>query len=112
MDILNQVLDFMQLGFTKANAPLGIVIALIAAYLLNSWKRLWFIALGAVLVHVVVEALIPVVTGKGKLQLPPNLLEPSYWRQLAALYVGYLIIVAVFYLLKTMLFRRGHAAAH
>lgn len=102
----NQALDFIQLGFNRVNAIQGLLIALGAAYLLHEWRRLPVIALGALFVHVILSVMIPVLGQGAAFKLPP-LVEPSYWRVLASLFVGYLIIVAVFFALKRMLMKAG-----
>ena len=47
---LHEILDFFDRGitdgFANVNGALGIIIALVAAYMLHSWKRLWALALG------------------------------------------------------------------
>ncbi len=102
----NQALDFLQLGFNRVNAIQGLLIALGAAYLLHEWRRLPVIALGAVFAHVAFSFLVAVAGQGGAIKLPP-LVEPSYWRYLASLFVGYLFIVAVFFALKRMLMKAG-----
>ena len=111
--ILQQVLDFLRQGFSDVNNQiLGIIIALVAAYMLGSWRRLWALALGATVAHVVIaQILLPLIQGAG-FHLPPNLMEKSFWLGVAALYVGYFVVVAVFFFLKKTLLKGGAATAH
>ena len=111
--ILNQVLDFLRQGFNDVNNQIiGIVIAVIAAFMLSSWRRLWALALGATVAHVVISnLLLPLIQGAG-FHLPPNLMEKSFWIGVAALYVGYFIVIAVFFFLKKTLLKGGAATAH
>ncbi|MDE2135086.1 MAG: hypothetical protein KGM97_05345 [Alphaproteobacteria bacterium] len=102
----NEALDFFRLGFQHVNAILGLIIALFAAFQLSSWKKLWEIALAATLVHIVALVLIPVVDHNAPLHLPP-LVDVGFWRDTAAVYVGYVIIIAVFFFMRTKLLKGG-----
>jgi hypothetical protein len=104
--MLNTVWDFFRNGFQQVNAVEGLVIALVAAILLPAWSRLWAVALGATVVNLVIDVLIPVVAYHQSFRLPPNLLDPAYWEHALVLYVGYLIVVGVFFFIKR-LFLRG-----
>jgi hypothetical protein len=111
MEYVNQFVaaanDYMQTGFYKVNAIQGLLIAIVAAYLLPTWKQLFVYALGAVLVHVIFDVMIPVLGRNAPFRLPP-LVDIEYWRYLLALYIGFLIIIPVFYLIKTLVLRGGH----
>lgn len=101
---LNVILAFfvggLREGFANVNGALGIIIALVAAYMLASWKRLWAIALGATVVHLIAEIMIPVLANRAQFALPSNLLQLAYWKTAVALYLGYLIVIAVFFFIK------------
>ncbi len=103
-------LDFLRTGFDQVNAFLGLFIAFFAALKLSSWRKLWEIALAATLIHIVALVLIPVFDHFAPLHLPP-LLDLGFWRNTAAVYVGYVIVIAVFFFIRTKLFRPG-AAQH
>lgn len=111
---LHEFLDFLRTGlhdgFAHVNGALGLIIAVFFAYTLSSWKRLWAAALGAVVLHLVAVVVIPVLANEGTFRLPPDLLELSYWKTAAALYLGYLVAIAVFFLIKTRLLPKGGAA--
>jgi hypothetical protein len=98
-------------GFAHVNAILGLIIALVAAYMLHSWKRIWASALGATIIHLIADVMLPVVVNDNRFELPPNLLDLSYWRAAAALYLGYLIVIAVFFFIKRNVMPKA-AAAH
>ncbi len=99
--------DYMQTGFYKVNAIQGLLIAIGAAVLLPKWSRIFFVSLGATLVHVMFDVMIPVLARNGPFRLPP-LVDVEYWRYLLALYIGFLIIISVFYIVKRVVFRRTH----
>jgi len=108
---LNEALDFIREGFEHVNAILGLIIALFTAFQLSSWRKLWEIALAATLVHIVALVLIPVIDHNATLHLPP-LVTIGFWRDTAAVYVGYLIIIAVFFFMRTRLFKGGGSGRH
>jgi hydrogenase-4 membrane subunit HyfE len=105
MDIINQILEFMRAGFDQVNAVQGLIIAAIAAFLLPSWNRLAMFVVGAAIVHVLVDVLLPVISQGAAFRLP-DFLEMPFWRDAAFLLVGYLIVIAVFFFLKKLLLRR------
>jgi membrane-bound metal-dependent hydrolase YbcI (DUF457 family) len=98
--------DYMQTGFYKVNAIQGLLIAIVAAYALPKWNRLFIVALGAVIAHVVLDVMLPVVGRNAAFRLPP-LVDIEYWRYLLALYIGFLIIIPVFFLVKIFILRSG-----
>jgi len=103
---LTAIWNFFEAGFEHVNAIEGLVIALVAALLVPAWHRLWAVALGATIVNLVIDTLIPVVAYHQQFQLPPNLLMASYWIHAAVLFVGYLVVIGVFFFIKR-LFLRG-----
>lgn len=107
---LNVILDFLREGFSSVNAVQGLIIALIAAILASAWSRIWAVALGATVVHLIADALIPVIARHAAFRLPP-LMDLPYWRTAAALFVGYLIVISVLMFIKRM-FLSPAAHAH
>lgn len=115
MELIQQFLaaanDYMQTGFYKVNAVQGLLIAIVTAYFLPAWSRLFVYALGAVLAHAALDVMIPVLARNAPFKLPP-LVDIEYWRYLLALYIGFLIIIPVFFLAKTLMLRGGHGGGH
>lgn len=108
---LDMIVDFLRAGFNETNQVQGLLIALAATVFMQSWKQWFGVALVAVVVHVVVDLIVPVLAGGGgELRLPP-LVEPAFWLQCASRYVGYLIVIAIFFTVKRVLMRRT-APAH
>ncbi|HEY2071363.1 MAG TPA: hypothetical protein VGG48_17530 [Rhizomicrobium sp.] len=103
--MLNTIWDFFQTGFHEVNAVEGLVIALVAALLVPAWSRLWAVALGATVVTLVVNTLIPVIAYHQSFRLPPDLLEVSYWMGALALFAGYLVVIGVFFFIKRLFLR-------
>ncbi len=103
MQYVQPVLDFLANGFNQVNAVQGIIIGVIAAFVLRSYGRILVVALIATIVHVVVDVALPAIQGAA-LTLPP-LADVGWWKYVATLYVGYLVVITVFYILKRLLIR-------
>lgn len=103
MQYVQPVLDFFAAGFNQVNAIQGIVIAVLAAFVLREYRRILVVSLVAAVVHVVVDTVMPVVQG-AELKLPP-LADMAWWQYAATLFVGYIVIITVFYILKRLLIR-------
>lgn len=97
---LSGIFGLAQGGFDGVNQVTGLLIAIIAALLMPAWSRLWATALGAALVHVAIGVLRPVLDG-GAFVLP-NLLTLGFWMSVLALFLGYAIVIAVFFLIKSL----------
>ena len=107
---LTIVLDFFREGFNHVNAVEGLVIALVAAIIAPAWDRVWAVALGATVVHLIADTLIPVIANHAEFHLP-QILEMAYWRTALSLFVGYLIVISVLMFIKR-LFLSPAAHAH
>ena len=106
---LNLIISFLREGFNNVNAVEGLVIALVAAIIAPAWDRVWAVALGATVVHLIADVLIPVVANHASFHLP-QIMEMTYWRTALSLYVGYLIVIAVLMFIKrTFLAPAAHA---
>jgi hypothetical protein len=104
---IDWIWEYFRVGFHDVNAILGLLIAIVAAYFLSKWSRVFVIAIGAVLAYVVATVMIPVIANNAQFKLPP-LVEGEYWRGLVALYAGFLIVITVFYVVKKTLLKSGH----
>jgi hypothetical protein len=101
MEILQTIMSFFQTGFYGVNAAQGLIISIIAAYLMSDWRRVLVVALGAVFIHIAVDVMLPVFKGHA-FRLPP-LVEQSFWITFLKLWAGYLITINVFYAVKRVL---------
>jgi len=112
----SQVVDFfntgLHQGFANVNAALGLIIAFLAVISVSRWKQVWVIALFATLAHLIAKVMIPVLANQTSFQLPPDLLQMSYWRMAAALYLGYVVVISVFFLIKKTMLKGGLKPAH
>lgn len=95
------VIGLAEAGFDGVNQVMGLIIAVIAALLMGGWRALGSTAVGATLVHLIVLALTPVLNG-GDFALP-DILSVGFWMTALALFLGYAIVIAVFFFIKTLL---------
>ena len=98
---------FLREGFNQVNALEGLLIALVASLFVPAWKRVFAVALGATLVTIVLNVLLPVLADHAAFRLPP-LMEPGFWRFVLVLFLGYLVVISVFFLLKRIFLRSAH----
>jgi hypothetical protein len=106
--LLDQFVALLREGFGEVNGVKGILIALAATVFMNSWKQWLPLGVVATLVHIAIAWIAPVLQGGGQIRLP-NFLEEAFWAQAGVLFVGYVVIIGVFYFIKTLLLR-GKAA--
>ena len=105
---LSTMFDLAQGGFDGVNQILGLLIAVVAALLMPHWKRLFPTALGAAFVHILVGVIRPMLDG-GAFVLPP-ILTLAFWMTVLALFLGYAIVIAVFFFIKSLFAGGGHRA--
>ena len=111
-EVIRAILEYFQSGFSSVNAAQGLIIGAVAAYVMPQWRRLPVIVACAVIGHVALDVMLPVLAKSGSFRLPP-LLEVDYWRYLLQLYAGFLVVVSVFYLVKSLLVQGGgHQHGH
>src|SRR5215475_2100049 len=82
----NPILEYFQNGFGQVNAAQGLIIALIAVFLMKRWGQLWGITLVAAVVYALVDHFWPIMRQGAPLQLP-NVTDPAFWQRLGAFYV-------------------------
>ncbi len=102
---LDQALDFMRRGYANVNAVQGLLIALVATYLLHDYRRILAISLGATLVHLAVDLMLPVLADNAAFSLP-DIFARWYWEYALSLFVGFVIVISIFFLIKRVLLRR------
>ncbi len=107
---LNDINVYLQSGFAHINAVQGLLIAIVAAFLMYSWGRIFAFAIGATVVHLVADVMLPVLANGAPFRLPP-LVDSEYWRYVLALLIGYMVVITVFYVVKRVLLRVEHQAA-
>ena len=112
MEFVDQAIAYMRDGFGIVNGDWrNLVIALIAAIFMGSWKQWVPIAVLAVIAYIAIEKLAPVLAGSGEAFSLPPIMEQDFWIRAGVLALGYMITIGVFFLIKSLIFRRS-AAAH
>jgi hypothetical protein len=106
MNYANVLMDFFKAGFAQVNYTLAVVIALYWAWRMPEWSAIVATAIGAVLMHLVAIVLAPVVDHNGPLHLPAYQ-DAGFWRFVAALFLGYTVVIGVLFLLKSLVLNRG-----
>ncbi len=107
--VVNFILGGFHEGFGRVNgALLGLIIALFGAYFLHDWrKRIFAITLGATLIFLIAQVMLPVLADNASFRLPSNMIEVSYWRSAFAQFLGFFLIISVFYFIKTRVIPGG-----
>ncbi len=108
---LDAIWSFLSAGFNEANQAKPLLIALAATIFMQSWRQWLGVGLLAVIVHIAVDVIVPVLANQGQFRLPP-IMTGEFWYLNASRYVGYLIVIAIFFTVKRVLFRNKPAAAH
>ncbi len=106
MEYINQAIAALKDGFGQINHPQGLIIALIAALLMPSWKQWLIMALLATVAHIAVNDLPGILRGQGL----PNFMEGPFWTSALGWFLGYLIVIGVFFFLKNLVAKGGGAA--
>ena len=106
----NDFVAYLDAGFAQVNVVQGLLIAIVAAFMMYRWSSVIFVAVGATVVHVLVDALLPVLNKSGEFRLPP-VVDGAYWHYLLALYLGYIVAITIFYVVKRVLVSAQHQVA-
>ena len=78
--------------------------AVIAAIMMRAWARLLVVTIGAVVAHILLDVLAPVIAEVSGFELPP-LLEAWYWQYVGILLIGYLIVISVLFAIKRLVLK-------
>ena len=103
-----QLWALAQEGFSGVNQVMGILIALVAVLTMHNWRDLARTAAGAAVMHVIIGAILPLLNGNA-FELP-NVVSVTFWMTLLALFLGYAIVIALFFLVKSLF--TGHGRGH
>ena len=100
--ILDQSIQILREGFTQINDPKGLLIALAATLFMRTWGQWIPAAVVSTVLYVAIEHFAPILAGRGELVLPP-LTEAGFWGRVGVLFVGFLLVIAVFFFVKRIL---------
>jgi hypothetical protein len=111
MEIVQSWLDYfwelLRVGFHDINAQiLGLLVAMLAAYFLSKWQRVFIVAIGAVVAFLVAQVMIGVIAQNQKFQLPSWLVDDP--QRLLGIYAGFILVITIFYVVKKMMLKSGH----
>ena len=104
--LLTGLFGLAQGGFDTINQVTGLVIAVIAALMMPAWSRLWATALGSAFVFILVGLVRPMLDGGAFVM--PALLTLNFWMTVLALFLGFAVVVAVMFFIKSLFVGRGH----
>ena len=102
---LTGLFGLAQGGFDTINQVTGLVIAVIAALMMPAWSRLWATSLGAAFIFILVGLVRPMLDG-GAFVMPP-LLTLAFWMMVLALFLGFAVVIAVMFFIKSLFVGRG-----
>ena len=103
---LTGIFGLAQGGFDTINQVTGLVIAVIATFMMPAWSRLWATSLGAALVFILVGLLRPMLDGGAFVM--PALLTMGFWMTVLALFLGFAVVIAVMFFIKSLFVGRRH----
>jgi len=103
---LTSLFSLAQGGFDTINQVTGLIIAVIAALMMPAWSRLWATSLGAAFIFILVGRLRPMLDG-GTFVMP-ELLTVGFWMTVLALFLGFAVVIAVMFFIKSLFVGRGH----
>ncbi|MDQ3124001.1 MAG: hypothetical protein M3Q74_00125 [Pseudomonadota bacterium] len=107
---LTGIFGLAQGGFDTINQVTGLIIAVIATLMMPAWSRLWATALGAAFVFILVGLLRPMLDGGAFVM--PELLTMGFWMMVLALFLGFAVVIAVMFFVKSLFVGRGHSRRH
>ena len=96
--------DGASINWVMLGVQMG-VIALVMALLMPSYGAVLIFTVASVIVHVVVDQVLPMVRGGAEFAMPPvtNLI---YWQYIAFAALAYLVGLTVLYIIKAIIFPR------
>ena len=104
MDAISHLWDqfwaFFREGLPHLNYTQAVVIAILGGVMASSFGSVFVIALLAVVINVLADALIPVVMNHAAFHLPP--LDGAFGHYALTLYVAYLIVIMMIFAIKSM----------
>ena len=107
---LSGLFGLAQGGFDTINQVTGLIIAVIATLMMPVWSRLWATSLGSAFVFILVGLVRPMLDG-GAFVMPP-LLTMGFWLTVLALFLGFAVVIAVMFFIKSLFGGRAHSRRH
>ena len=101
----NEFWVYFHQGLPQINILLGIVIALVGGMMVGSLFGLFVTALLAVIVHVLAEAIIPMVLNHALFVLPA--MNNGFLHTAISLYIAYFVVIGAIYVFRLILSNVG-----
>jgi hypothetical protein len=105
----NEFWDYFRQGLPHINVVLGIVIALMGGMMVASLAGLFIMALLAVAIHVLAEAVIPMVFDHQPFVLPA-MNNNAFLHYAISLYIAYFVVIGAIFLVRLLLASAGGPA--
>lgn len=112
MEYVDQAVQTLHDGFLQINQPQGLVIALAMTIFMGGWKQWIPFAALATIAHIAFNLLRPMISGHGGALALPDFMQAGFWETAGIYFLGYLVIIGVFFFLKSLVFRGSAKAAH
>lgn len=104
-DILNQIIALLQQGFDTVNSIQGLIIALIAAFIMRRFGQILIWTVIATIAHEVVNGVRRYMAGSTELM--PDFTDIDGDLKLIGIrFLGYLVAITVLYIVRRMLMNR------
>lgn len=102
-DVVNQAVALGHQGFDTIYSIQGVVIAVIAAALMRRYSHIIGVAIGATIIHEIVNIARGVIAG-GAAQFP-DVTNTEVLKLIAMRFVGYFVAISIVYLVRRLLMR-------
>jgi hypothetical protein len=96
---LNSAYRVLMDKYGFVNGILALIIALIVVSNMRDWSRFWPSAAWATVVYFAADVLLPVIVNHVAPQFPA-IFELNFWRHAGLLFAGYVIVIALLFLVK------------
>jgi len=97
----NQFWEIFRHGFAHISNPIaGVFIALIGGLMARTFLSIFIISALAVFLHVVAEAVLPMVLNHAPFLAPK--MDDAFFQYALTLYIGYFVVILVIYLVKSI----------
>jgi len=107
---MEDAFDLISRSFTAVSTLQGVVIALFAAFLMTRYTRILFISILAILADQFIAVLMEAYDGGDREDLWDAFIGAAGDIEVdvaVTRFVGYLVLITIFYLVKSVLFRRS-----